>query len=75
MIKEGYYECDYCNDKNQDGNFYTATGNHVACQDAYKLQARLEALEKVAEQMAKAIHKQYGLYEALAYYEEWKLAQ
>jgi hypothetical protein len=31
MISEhGNYKCDYCGD--DEGNFYTETGNHVVCQ-------------------------------------------
>jgi hypothetical protein len=35
--------CDYCGD--EIGNFYTATGNHVVCQDnATKYDALIEAV-------------------------------
>lgn len=38
--ENGSYKCDYCGDEN--GKFYTATGNHVGCQDTA---VRLEKAE------------------------------
>jgi len=55
--QKGYYECDFCNDKSQTGNYYTATGNHVACQDLEALRTRLAECERVAEDLYLALGK------------------
>ena len=46
--KNKNFVCDYC--QGVEGNFYTDTGNHVACQQAAEKDAELLALrERVAK--------------------------
>lgn len=69
-IHKGYYECDYCNygGRNDAGEFYTETGNHVACQDMAELrklynqvvEERDEAVEAAEELANRLEYHQYG---------------
>ncbi len=42
MVKDGYYECDYCHKDRGFAQFYTETGNHVECQDRDSTRSELQ---------------------------------
>ena len=49
MIDEnGNYHCDYCG--GGLGEHYTATGNHVVCEDSAKLRSALERIEEAGRE-------------------------
>lgn len=69
MIDEsGNYHCDFCDISDRLGEFYTATGNHVSCQDKETikaLQKQLQAIEKAAEKYINLHNQGYILYDSV----------
>jgi hypothetical protein len=52
MIDENdNYRCDYCAQADENGMYYTETGNHVLCQDRATLDARIAELEVEREKL------------------------
>jgi len=62
MIKNGYYECDFCHE-GTTGEFYRETGNHVSCQDMAAKDAKIAELEMVILGMTTTLDEFFALAE------------